>query len=57
MQAPMMQKFTEFQYGFKIRDKRTPQDWLEPENLTILPKEEDLGSNFLESLRERFGRK
>lgn len=50
----MMAKFTEFEYAFKIRDKSTPADWMQPENLTVLPKEEDLGSNFLESLRERF---
>ena len=55
----MMQKFTEFEYAFKIRDKSTPNDWYQAEHLTILPPEKDLGGTVVDKLREnlqkRFG--
>lgn len=50
--APM-KNMTEFEYGFKIRDKTDPKSWYKSENLTPLPAENKLGQSFLEKIRDK----
>eukprot|EP01025_Chloroclados_australasicus_P038469 TRINITY_DN3964_c0_g1_i1.p2 TRINITY_DN3964_c0_g1~~TRINITY_DN3964_c0_g1_i1.p2 ORF type:complete len:227 (-),score=19.06 TRINITY_DN3964_c0_g1_i1:143-754(-) len=47
-------KFTEFQFGFKIRDKTNPKEWYLAQGLTIIPPKEELGKAPLQALVERF---
>ena len=50
--APM-KNMTEFEYGFKIRDKTDPKSWYKSDNLTPLPAENKLGQSFLEKIRDK----
>lgn len=52
---PGYEKYTEFEYGFKIRDKERPESWHEAEEVVLLPPEEDIPSGPLESLKQSVG--
>eukprot|EP01026_Neomeris_dumetosa_P076928 TRINITY_DN82843_c0_g1_i1.p1 TRINITY_DN82843_c0_g1~~TRINITY_DN82843_c0_g1_i1.p1 ORF type:complete len:217 (-),score=23.34 TRINITY_DN82843_c0_g1_i1:264-866(-) len=47
-------KFTEFQFGFKIRDKTKPKEWYLPEGIIVIPPKDKLGKAPLQALVERF---
>ena len=48
-----MKNVSDFSYAFKIRDKRNPKDWYQPDDLTMLPEQKDIGVSFLERVRIR----
>ena len=39
---PQFKSATNFQYAFKLRDKNKPNAWYTVDNLTVLPKKEDI---------------
>ncbi|KAK9842444.1 hypothetical protein WJX81_000494 [Elliptochloris bilobata] len=51
---PMLKTFKEFEYGFKIRDKRKPKNWYLPENITIIPPESELGTTVVDNVKNFF---
>lgn len=53
---PGYKTFTEFEYGFKIRDKEKPDAWHEPDNIVLLPPEDEIPSNPVEGFKSSLGR-
>jgi len=51
---PPLANSTEFQFGFKIRDKSVPKDWFKPVGITILPPEKDLPGTPIDAIRKFF---
>ena len=49
---PMMKNFSEFEYGFKVRDKTRPKDWYFAENITVIPPEEKLRGTALDQVKD-----
>uniref|UniRef100_A0A061S8D6 Metalloendopeptidase family-saccharolysin & thimet oligopeptidase n=1 Tax=Tetraselmis sp. GSL018 TaxID=582737 RepID=A0A061S8D6_9CHLO len=39
---PPMKAVKQFEYGFKIRDKSNPNSWYIPENILVIPPEDEL---------------
>ena len=39
---PQLSGFTEFEYGFKVRDKARPEDWVKTDGVTLIPPEDEL---------------
>lgn len=49
---PGYEKYTAFEYGFKIRDKEDPDAWYKDNDIVVLPKKEELSKTPIESLKE-----
>ena len=49
---PMLKNFSDFEYGFKIRDKTRPKDWYFAENITIIPPEDQLRGTVVDQLSD-----
>lgn len=49
---PMMKNFTDFEYGFKVRDKTRPNDWYFAENITIIPPEDKLRGTAVDKVKD-----
>ena len=49
---PMLKNFSEFEYGFKIRDKTRPNDWYFAENITVIPPEEELRGTVVDQVKD-----
>jgi hypothetical protein len=58
---PGYKTFTEFEYGFKIRNKEKPESWYESNEVVMLPPEDDIPKNPIESFKSSvssiFGKK
>jgi hypothetical protein len=39
---PMLSGYSEFEYGFKIRNKEVPEDWIKAEGVIVIPPEDEL---------------
>ncbi|CAK0736230.1 hypothetical protein CVIRNUC_000712 [Coccomyxa viridis] len=49
---PMLKNFSEFEYGFKVRDKSRPKDWYFPENITLIPREKELRGTVVDQVSD-----
>lgn len=49
---PMLKNFSDFEYGFKIRDRSRPNDWYFAENITVIPPEEKLRGTVVDQVRD-----
>lgn len=49
---PMLKNFSDFEYGFKIRDKTRPKDWYFAENITIIPPEAELRGTVVDQISD-----
>jgi len=48
---PGYKSFTEYEFGFKVRNKETPESWMETDSIVLLPAEEDVPKGPLEGLK------
>ncbi|KAK9818246.1 hypothetical protein WJX72_009453 [[Myrmecia] bisecta] len=53
-QFPPLKNATEFEYGFKVRDKSNPKNWYVAEDITIFPAKEELGTTVVDNVRSFF---
>ena len=49
---PMLKNFSDFEYGFKVRDKTRPNDWYFAENITIIPAEDKLRGTAVDRVKD-----
>lgn len=50
---PALKSFSEFEYGFKIRDKATPKNWyIADKTVMVIPPEEELGKAPIDQAKE-----
>lgn len=50
---PPMKAAQSFEYGFKIRDKTNPKNWYIPENVILIPPEDELPKPPVQELQEK----
>lgn len=48
---PGYKAYTEYDFGFKVRDKETPESWMDTEGIVLLPTEEDVPKGPLEGFK------
>ena len=52
---PGYKNYTEFDFGFKIRDKERPQDWWTVDGVMMLPPEDSIPKGVVEGAKSAFG--
>lgn len=53
-QMPALKAFSDFDYGFKIRDKTNPKNWyIADKTVMLIPPEEELGKAPIDQAKEK----
>ena len=52
---PGYKNFTEYEFGFKVRDKDRPESWIDADEVVILPEPEEVPEGPLEGLKASVG--
>jgi hypothetical protein len=52
---PAMKAFSEFEYGYKIRDKETPKSWYVADKVILIPPESELPTSPVDNLKDAVG--
>lgn len=48
---PGYKAFTEYDFGFKVRNKESPETWMDTDSIVLLPAEEDVPKGPLEGFK------
>lgn len=52
---PGYKTFTEYEFGFKVRDKARPEAWIDSDEVVILPEQEEVPAGPFEGLKASIG--
>lgn len=52
---PGYKNFTEYEFGFKVRDKDRPEAWMDSDEVVMLPEQQELPQGPLEGLKASVG--
>jgi hypothetical protein len=52
---PGYKNFTEYEFGFKVRDKESPESWIDSDGVVMLPEQREVPKGPLENLKSSVG--